>query len=100
MTPPPDDRRDPDPQGALLSVTAAAQLTGLSRAIISSWITRGLLPAVRIAGRRYVQADDLLATQTAVHAGSVVLAWRADPVSAGLRLRALREAAGLTQIQL
>src|SRR4051812_10017177 len=100
MTSPLDDRRDSDSQGALLSVTAAAQVTGLSRAIISSWITRGMLPAERIAGRRYVQADDLLATQTAVHAGSVVLAWRQDPASTGRRLRAMREAAGLSQLQL
>jgi excisionase family DNA binding protein len=100
MTSPRDDRSDTDAQRDLLSVTAAAQLTGLSRSIISSWITRDILPAVRMTGRRYVKGDDLLAARTAIHAGAVVLAWRAAPTHAGRRLRAIREAAGLSQLQL
>ena len=43
----------------LLTVREAAQRSGVSRHIISSWITRGELPAVRIAGRRYVRPADL-----------------------------------------
>src|SRR3954471_23061762 len=100
MRSPRDDGSDMDPQRALLSVTDAAQLTGLSRAVISGWITYGRLPAVRLAGRRYVTREQLIATQTTIHLDAVVPAWRKDPIHAGRRLRALREAAGLTQLQL
>ena len=100
MTAPRDDGSDTDAQGDLLTVTAAAQLTGLSRYTISGWIAAGKLPTVRIAGRRYLTREDLLATQASAHLGSVIPAWRQDPVHAGRRLRALREAAGLSQIQL
>ena len=55
---------------------------------------------MRIAGRRYVTREHLLATQTTAHLGAVVPVWRQDPVHAGRRLRALREAAGLNQLQL
>jgi excisionase family DNA binding protein len=84
----------------LLTVTQAAQRAGVSRDTISSWITRGLLPAVRIAGRRYIRPADLVATQAAAHLGDVLPAWRQDRRLAGKRLRALREAAGLSQLQL
>jgi excisionase family DNA binding protein len=84
----------------LPTVRQAAQQAGVSRPTISSWITRGLLPAVRIAGRRYVRPADVAATQARVHAGTVVPAWRDDPQHAGTRLRALREAAGLSQLHL
>jgi excisionase family DNA binding protein len=100
MTAPRDDGSDTDARGDLLSVTAAAQLTGLSRALISGWIRGGKLPTRRIAGRRYVTREELLATRADAHLGSVVPAWRQDPAHAGRRLRALREAAGLNQIQL
>jgi excisionase family DNA binding protein len=100
MMPPRDDRRATDAQRDRLSVTEAVRLTGLSRATISSWITRGVLPAVRLAGRRYVTPEDLLAAQAAMHGGAVVPAWRQDPVHVGRRLRAIREAAGLSQLQL
>src|SRR6478752_2025647 len=100
MTSPHDERRPMEAQRDLLSVTTAAQLTGLSRSIISNWITRGILPAVRIAGRRYVQVEDLLSTHATVHGRGVVPAWRQDPIHAGRRLRMIREAAGLTQIHL
>jgi transcriptional regulator with XRE-family HTH domain len=81
-------------------VMEAAQRSGVSRHIISSWITRGLLPAVRVNGRRLIHPDDLAATQALVHAGEVVPAWRQHRRRAGKRLRALREAAGLNQLQL
>ena len=47
----------------LLTVIQAAQQAGVSRHTICGWITQGQLPAVRIAGRRYVRAEDLAATQ-------------------------------------
>jgi excisionase family DNA binding protein len=48
----------------LLTVTEAAEQVGVSRSTIGSWVTRGLLPAVRIAGRRFIQPADLTVTQT------------------------------------
>ena len=86
--------------GRLLTVTDAAQQAGVSRSTVSGWITGGHLPVVRIIGRRYVRAEDLAATQTRTHEGEVVPAWRKNRTRAGKRLRALREAAGLNQIQL
>jgi excisionase family DNA binding protein len=94
-----DDARDPE-AARLLTVAEAAQRSGVSRHTISSWVTRGQLPALRIAGRRYIRLPDLAAAQALVHAGKVVPAWRQDRRRAGKRLRALREAAGLTQLQL
>src|SRR5215216_4687136 len=84
----------------LLTVSAAAQRTGLPRTIVSSWITTGQLPAVRINGRRHVKAEDLVVTQARAHEGEVVPAWRQNRKRAGKRLRAIREEAGLNQIQL
>ena len=84
----------------LLTVTAAAQQTGLPRTIISGWITTGQLPAVRVNGRRHVRAEDLAATQARAHEGAVVPMWRQNRTRAGKRLRAIREAAGVNQIQL
>jgi excisionase family DNA binding protein len=84
----------------LLTVTEAAQRARVSRPIVSSWITTGQLPAVRIDGRRYVRAEDLAATQVRAHAGDVVPAWRQNRKRAGKRLRAIREAAGINQQQL
>jgi excisionase family DNA binding protein len=84
----------------LLTVTTAAQRSGLPRTIISSWITTGQLPAVRVNGRRHVKAEDLAATQARAHEGEVVPVWRQNRRRAGKRLRAIREAAGLNQIQL
>src|SRR5215207_8985728 len=84
----------------LLTVTAAARRTGIPRSIVSSWITTGQLPAVRINGRRHVRAEDVVATQAHAHEGEVVPAWRQNRRRAGKRLRAIREAAGLNQIKL
>jgi excisionase family DNA binding protein len=84
----------------LLTVTEAARHTGLPRSIVSSWVTTGQLPAVRINGRRYVRAEDVIATQAHAHEGEVVPAWRQNRRRAGKRLRAIRETAGLNQIQL
>ena len=71
----------------LLTVIQAAQQAGVSRHTISGWITHGRLPAVRIAGRRYVRPADLAATQAMAHVGDVVPAWRQDRRHAGWRLR-------------
>src|ERR687897_3935665 len=84
----------------MLTVTAAAGRTGLPRSIVSSWIPTGQLPAVRLNGRRHVRAEDVIATQAHAHEGEVVPAWRQNRRRAGKRLRAIREAAGLNQIQL
>ena len=84
----------------LLTVTAAAERTGLPRTIISSWITTGQLPAVRVNGRRHIREEDLAETQARAHEGDVVPVWRKNRTRAGKRLRAIREAAGLNQIQL
>jgi excisionase family DNA binding protein len=84
----------------LLTVSAAAERTGLPRTIISGWITTGQLPAVRINGRRHIRAEDLAATQARAHEGEVVPEWRQNRKRAGKRLRAIREAGGLNQIQL
>ena len=84
----------------LLTVTEAAQEAGVSRWIVASWITSGQLPAVLIEGRRFVRPADLAATQATAHVGTVVPAWRQAPPHAGRRLRALREAAGWSQLQL
>jgi excisionase family DNA binding protein len=97
MPPPPSDITRQERQAELLTVTQAAQRAGISRDTIGSWITSGQLPAVRIAGRRHIHPDDLIATQTRAHLGTVLPAWRRNPRRAGKRLRALREAAGLTQ---
>jgi excisionase family DNA binding protein len=84
----------------LLTVSAAARYAGLPRSIVSSWITTGQLPAVRVNGRRHVRAEDLEATRAHAHEGEVVPTWRQNRRRAGKRLRAIREAAGLNQIQL
>jgi excisionase family DNA binding protein len=86
--------------GKLLTVMEAAQRAEVSRSTIGGWITNGQLPAVRFNGRRYVRAEDLAATRAQAHVGQVVPAWRQNRTHAGKRLRAIREAAGLNQIQL
>jgi excisionase family DNA binding protein len=95
------DRESPSRSAApLLTVTEAAERLGLSRWTIGGWIGRGLLPAIMVGGRRRVQPADLAATQAVQHAGAVVPAWRRERRRAGWRLRQLREAADLTQLEL
>jgi excisionase family DNA binding protein len=55
---------------------------------------------VRVNGRRHVRSEDLAATQARAHEGEVVPVWRQNRKRVGKRLRAIREAAGLNQIQL
>ena len=84
----------------LVTVTAAADRLGVSRSTINRWIGRGLLPARLVAGRRWVRLADAQTAQIRIHAGAVVPAWRREPQRAGWRLRRLREAAQLTQLEL
>jgi excisionase family DNA binding protein len=100
MTPQSLDGTRGDRQPELLTVTQAAHLAGVSRYTVSGWITSGQLSAVRIEGRRFIRPADLAATQARAHVGSVVPTWRQHRRRAGTRLRAIREAAGLNQLQL
>jgi transcriptional regulator with XRE-family HTH domain len=85
---------------SVLPLREAARLAGVSQRTVVGWVDRGELPVVWINGRRHVRPADLAATQLAAHVGDIVPAWRADPRHCGWRLRRLREAAGLTQIEL
>ncbi len=84
----------------LLTVTEAARQTGVSRSTVAGWITAGHLPAVLIDRRRRIRPADLAAAQVTAHLGGVVPAWRDDRPRAGKRLRELREAQGMNQLQL
>ena len=84
----------------LLTVPEAAHQAGVSHPTIVGWMTSGRLPSVLVDRRRRIRPGDLAAAQANAHVGAVVPAWRRDPRHAGMRLRALREAAGLTQLKL
>jgi excisionase family DNA binding protein len=84
----------------LLTVTEAAQRAGVSYATVRGWIVSGTLPMVRFDGRRRIRADDLTTAEATAHVGGVVPAWRRDRRHAGWCLRMVREAAGLTQLEL
>lgn len=84
----------------LLTVVEAARDSGVSRSTVSSWITVGKLPAVLIDRKRRVRPTDVTMTHILVHVAGVVPAWRRERRRCGQRLRALREAAGLTQLEL
>lgn len=71
----------------------AAALAGVNEQTIAGWQSSGHLQ------RPYTVAS-VLAAQQLSHLGDVVPRWRANRVRAGQRLRALREGAGLTQLQL
>ena len=72
----------------LLTVMEAAPGAGVSRDIISSEITRGLLSAVRIAGHRRIWPADPGETQARTHSGAVVPAGRQDLQHGGKRMPA------------
>lgn len=84
----------------LMGLEQAGQAIGVSRYTISGWIQRGLLPAVQKGRRRFVHPADLAEAQEIAHLGLVVPLWRQDCQRCGQRLRALREATGLSQQQL
>jgi excisionase family DNA binding protein len=84
----------------LLTTTEAAQRVGVSYYTVRGWIISGALPTVRINGRQRIRPADLTTAQATAHLGTVVPAWRQDRRHAGSCLRMLREAAGLTQLEL
>lgn len=90
----------PPSTAGLLSVTEAARWAGISRHTLNGWITCGRLPAVKVGYRRWVHPSDISVVQADIHSDGVVPAWRRDKRRSGMRLRALREAAGLTQLEL
>ena len=86
-------------QPELLTVAEAARQVGVSSWTIKGWITSGHLPVVRMYDRRRIRPPDLAAAHTRAHVGGVLPAWRQDRKHAGWRLRLLREAAGMTQLE-
>ena len=97
------EQRPMDSEGGttdLLGLEQAAQASRVSRHTISGWIQRGILPATNVGRRRFVSRADLVAAQAQAHLGWVVPLWRQDCRRCGQRLRAVREAAGLSQQQL
>jgi excisionase family DNA binding protein len=87
-------------QTELLTLPEAAQWAGVSLPTIRGWLRGGHLASLRVGSRRFIRTADLAATLATAYLDGVVPAWRADPPRAGWRLRAVREAAGLTQIAL
>jgi excisionase family DNA binding protein len=96
---PPENANTPEPD-ELLTVPQAARWAGVSRATVGHWIRGGLLPTTRRGRRHLIRTADLAAVQEAAHVGMVVPVWRADGERVAQRLRALREAAGLSQLAL
>lgn len=78
----------------------AAALAGVSEETVKGWLRRGVLRPALPGRTQRLLPEDVLAAQRQWHAGPVVPVWRADPPAAGARLRAMREVAGLTQIEL
>src|SRR5436190_21280670 len=66
-----------------LTVSEAARHIGCSRDTVHGWIAKGRLPAVQIAGRRWVLPEDLRAAQQAVHLGRVIPDWHQHPTVPG-----------------
>lgn len=81
----------------LLSTGEAAEYAGVSVDVITAWRVRGIVPASKVGSRWQFAPADLDATLERRDAGDVVPRWRANPQRAGSRLRAFREAAGLSQ---
>jgi excisionase family DNA binding protein len=94
----------PQPAGAgeavLLTPAQAAQAIGVSRHAIRDWIRRGELPAGHSGYRRLIAPADLAAVHTRLYLDGVVPAWHQERQRCGQRLRALREACGLSQLDL
>jgi excisionase family DNA binding protein len=86
--------------GELLPIREAAVRVGVSRDTVSGWVAGGLLSAVRVGTRRCIRIADLAAAREVAHAGGAVPAWREDPRRTGETLRAIREAAGMSQLRL
>ena len=84
----------------MLTCREAARQAGVSLPTLNGWIRSGYLPVEQKKRRRVIRQSDLAVAQSLVHAGVVVPIWRQDPSRAGRRLRALREAAGFSQLDL
>ncbi len=99
-----DARQTPEPAPptdvVLLTCREAARQAGVSLPTLNGWIRSGYLPVEQKKRRRVIRQSDLAVAQSLVHAGVVVPLWRQDPSRAGRRLRALREAAGFSQLDL
>jgi excisionase family DNA binding protein len=84
----------------LLTVAQAAREAAISPWTVRRWIRHGRLPSVRLGRRHHISPDDFAATLTHIYVGMVVPEWRRERRRSGMRLRAVREAAGLTQLEL
>ena len=78
----------------------AADLAGVSFHTINGWVMHGYLRSSLPDRPLRFTVAEVRDAQAIAHAGDVVPRWRADPVHAGQRLRALRERVGLNQQQL
>lgn len=83
----------------LLTIPEAAQRAGVSIWTVRGRIARGHLPSLRSDRRRPIHPDALAAFQESAQLRLVDPAWRRNPRRAGQRLRQLREAAELTQLE-
>ena len=88
------------PPAGLITLAEAATRAGVRVETIRKWIRRDRPPTVQIGRDRYLSPDALAAMQSVTQADGVIPAWREDRQQAGMRLRWLREAAGLTQMEL
>ena len=87
-------------KATVLTPAQAAQAIGVSLWTLKDWIRRGHLPAGRSGHRRLIAPADLAAVHAQLYLDGVVPAWRQDRWRCGQRLRALREARGLSQLDL
>src|SRR6476619_5422818 len=81
----------------LLTVGQAAEIANVTAFTVVGWIRSGHLPMIRIGRNRAIRPADLAETKALIHLNGVVPVWRQDRWRCGLRLRALREAAALSQ---
>ena len=94
--PPPASAAD----APVLTPAQAAQAIGVSLWTIRDWLRRGELPAGHRGHRRLIAPADLAAVHTRLYLDGVVPAWRRERKRCGQRLLALREARGLSQLDL
>jgi excisionase family DNA binding protein len=87
-------------EAVLLTPAQAAQALDVSLWTIKDWIRRGELPAGHRGHRRLIAPADLAAVHARLYLDGVVPAWHQERQRCGQRLRALREARGLSQLDL
>ena len=83
-----------------LTPAQAAQAIGVSLWTIRDWLRRGELPAGHRGHRRLIAPADLAAVHARLYLDGVVPAWRRERRRCGQRLREVREARGLSQLDL